>query len=257
MDQVNLSLRFNVGSCEYSRATSDPFFAVVTLLFPYVDAPTYRKGPEVIGKTEMRERTDGGQFPSTVNWSERFKLPFMFGQQQNFSVIIYSNTVRGRDAKPTRKLIGQCQFEIVSLLRAPGNTIAKTIKSGGIVYASIGGPFKNSSKSLLLKVQGRRLQNVGLISQSDPFFELNTKKGQYWELVYRSDYIKNELYPLWDETEISLEKLCGNNLNHPIKLSIADHSKKGTAKPMGEVKTTVNELIIAAKKTKKVVFRSR
>merc|ERR1711976_730451 len=68
-------------------------------------------------------------------------------------------------------------------------------------------------------------------------------RGTEWNVVHRSGRIKNSLNPKWDEEEIELSVLCGGNMDLPLRLSIFDHESSGDHVLMGEIETSVSELI--------------
>lgn len=63
---------------------------------------------------------------------------------------------------------------------------------------------------------------------------------------YISETIKNNLNPEWEPATIELSKLCGGDLDAPIKVSVFDYEKKGGHVAMGSFETTVNDLLQGA-----------
>jgi hypothetical protein len=115
---------------------------------------------------------------------------------------------------------------------------------------------------LRLKMAGKNLKNVeGLFSKSDPFFELSRKLnaagGQTWDNVYRSEHLKNNLNPEWNEAAVELSVLTEGDLDRPITISIYDHESKGNHTPMGEVEITVNGLKAAADHRKPLIVKNK
>ena len=101
---------------------------------------------------------------------------------------------------------------------------------------------------LRLKLKGKNLKNVeGLFSKSDPFFELsrhiNSAGGQIWDNIYRSEDVHNNLNPEWQTCVLELSTLCFGNRQLPIKLEVYDYESSGKHIPMGNVTTTVNDLL--------------
>ncbi len=72
-------------------------------------------------------------------------------------------------------------------------------------------------------------------------------RGTEWNVVHRSEKIKNSLNPKWKEETIDLSVLCGGNVDLPLRLSIYDYESNGKHVPMGEVETSVSGLISASK----------
>lgn len=63
--------------------------------------------------------------------------------------------------------------------------------------------------------------------------------------MYRSEYVKNELSPLWNEARFDLSVLCEGNLQNPLLISVYDHESSGKHVLLGELETTVSEMLSA------------
>lgn len=87
------------------------------------------------------------------------------------------------------------------------------------------------------------------MKKSDPFYEFKRKdvgpRGTEWNIVHRSDKIKNSLNPKWDDESIDLSILCGGNVDLPLSLSIYDYESSGDHVLMGSVETSVSGLVAA------------
>jgi Ca2+-dependent lipid-binding protein len=102
-----------------------------------------------------------------------------------------------------------------------------------------------------LKLKGIKLKNTeGFLRKSDPFFELKTREdsdgvGTSWDSVFRSKTVKDNLSPIWSDAVVSLGTLCHGNMDRPIKICVYDYESSGEHVLMGELETTVNNLVIA------------
>lgn len=74
---------------------------------------------------------------------------------------------------------------------------------------------------------------------------MKMNRGTEWNVVHRSDKIKNSLNPKWAEEEIELSILCGGNVDLPLRLGIYDYESSGDHVPMGEIETSVSKLLEA------------
>jgi Copine/C2 domain len=90
-------------------------------------------------------------------------------------------------------------------------------------------------------------QTDGFFSKSDPFFEvskhISANGGSSWQVIYRSESIKNNLNPTWKEVTLSMTDLCGGDRNLPILISVFDYESNGKHISMGYFQTNVNALI--------------
>ena len=63
-----------------------------------------------------------------------------------------------------------------------------------------------------------------------------------WNVVYRSEFIKDHLNPLWKPTYLDIEKLCYGDLDRELKITVLDHGNNGKHDVIGEYLTTVAAL---------------
>ena len=48
-----------------------------------------------------------------------------------------------------------------------------------------------------------------------------------WDVVYRSEDVRDDLDPVWNQCVIELSFLCGGDFNQPVRVNILDHEKSG------------------------------
>jgi copine 1/2/3 len=212
--------------------TSDPFVVVTSL------ATQPGAKPNVLGKTEV--------IPNSLNphWVKVFVFDYELGTPIKVACNVFDQATKGEN-----KSMGSAVFDIGELLGARGNTKAKKLKGGGTLFANV--RKATGSGTLRLQCKGSKLKNVeGMLSKSDPFFELSRKiaaaGGLTWDNVYRSKPIKNSLNPEWEAAVIDLSTLCGGDLDLPIKLEVYDYESSGKHKAMGSAEMTVKAMQAAA-----------
>lgn len=109
-----------------------------------------------------------------------------------------------------------------------------------------------ASGNLRFQMRGLDIKNIepGLfgLGRSDPFFEISKTDFDYsisyvkWNVVYRSEFIKDHLNPLWKPTYLDIEKLCYGDLDRELKITVLDHGNNGKHDVIGEYLTTVAAL---------------
>ena len=210
------------------KGTSDPF-AVVTKI-----ATSTGSKPEILGKTEVIKNS------LSPMWVKVFSLDYELGTPTRVAINVFDEVRKGEN-----KAMGSAVFDIGELLGARGNTKAKKLQKGGTLFAHV---RKSQGSGLLrLKMKGTKLKNVeGMFGKSDPFFELSRKQdsagGLTWDNVYRSNVVKNNLNPEWDNSIIELATLCDADLDRPILVSVFDFESSGKHVAMGTFETSVNAL---------------
>lgn len=122
--------------------------------------------------------------------------------------------------------------------------VGKKIRSGGTIYCRARQVY--DAGKLVLMLRGLDLKNVeGFLKKSDPFYEISRREGSHWDPVYRSEPVRNNLSPLWDEKKYDLSILCDGNRDMPLRISVYDHESDGKHDFMGALQTSVNELVAA------------
>lgn len=212
------------------KGTSDPF-GVITLL-----SNDRHAHPQILGQTEVVKNSLNPDFTKT------FSIDYELGTPLHILIKLYDKVSKG-DNKP----MGSASFEVGSILGAKGNTKAKSIpKKGGTIYCRIVEAV--SVGSLNLKLSGVKLDNTeGFLRKSDPFYQVTRKdhgpRGTEWNVVHRSEKIKNNLNPNWEEESIDLFTLCNGDLDLKLLLGVYDYESSGKHVLMGQLETTVAALV--------------
>jgi len=211
------------------KGMSDPY-ATVTVF-------SYRShNPKVIGKTEVVKNT------LSPSWIKNFPLDYELGTSMNVVINIFDEVRKGKNIT-----MGSAAIDINKLLGATGNVMAVQMKKGGTIIARLDEP--KGTGTLRLKLSGSKLKNVegGFLGKSDPFFQLMKKRfvttGYEWDPVYKSNVVMDNLNPVWKEDTIQLSALCEGDLDAPLQLVCFDHERDGNHTPMGQVETTVNDIV--------------
>jgi C2 domain/Copine len=63
--------------------------------------------------------------------------------------------------------------------------------------------------------------------------------------VYRSNVLKGNLNPTWNEVTLDLEAICNGDLDRAMKVMVWDHRRGGKHKTMGEFETTMRGFLEA------------
>jgi hypothetical protein len=78
-----------------------------------------------------------------------------------------------------------------------------------------------------------------------------------WTLVYESVYILNTIEPRWASMRIELAALCNGDLDRALKIEIFDRESSGKHQFMGEVLTTVRQLLAFKDRPMVVIEKDR
>ncbi|RUS76350.1 hypothetical protein EGW08_015880, partial [Elysia chlorotica] len=108
--------------------------------------------------------------------------------------------------------------------------------------------IKEGTESVCMTFRATKLDNKDFFGKSDPYLEIMraTQDGS-WQVVHRTEVIKNNLNPSWRPFELSLQTLCGGNRQKSIKIDCYDWDSDGTHDFIGGFTTTFDEMYQATK----------
>jgi len=87
-----------------------------------------------------------------------------------------------------------------------------------------------------------------VLDKSNPYFRLERWDDQSWEVVWKSEVIKDSLSPTWMEARLPLQLLCNDNQTNPLKITIWDYEKHSSSHDlMGFVESSVSDLVTKAR----------
>ena len=198
---------------------------------------------EELGRTEVLECTLNPDWVTTifVDAEAAIFMPFLV-------TILDSN-----EKCDEPKVMAKANFEMTEIFESKGKMQVQEVDGGASVYAHVDKSQQGESKgTFIFHFRGLDIKNVEAgvlgLGRSDPFFEIAKKNADHaagivrWKPVYRSETIHDNLNPFWKEGSISLEELCYNDLDWPLRISIWDWQKKGKHREIGELETNIAEL---------------
>uniref|UniRef100_A0A1A8EXA2 Copine III n=1 Tax=Nothobranchius korthausae TaxID=1143690 RepID=A0A1A8EXA2_9TELE len=78
--------------------------------------------------------------------------------------------------------------------------------------------------------------------KSDPFLEFYKQTETGWQLAHRTEVIKNNLNPTWKPFRISMQSLCGGDVEKLIKVDCYDYNNSGSHDFIGSFQTTLSQI---------------
>ena len=152
-------------------------------------------------------------------------------------------------------IMGEVDIEIGDVLRCQGQEKELTLsRNGGTLYVLATESIQGDTVGIMnCQIRGLDVKNIesGLLGLGavDPYFVIRKKYNDIksglikWCIVYRSEYIHDIINPFWKPFTLDLERLCNNDLNKQLKITIYDQQEYGTDRWLGEVMTSVKELM--------------
>ncbi|CAM9640078.1 unnamed protein product [Scytosiphon promiscuus] len=214
---------------------SDPF-AVVSIGHAKKDGKIKYKE---IGRTETIGNTSDPEF------TKQFILEYSFNEIQHIKVKIYDD-----DRVTDDDGLGKVEFTLGSLMSAPGRSMTEALKerSGRLAKGVMiirGEEVASCADRCKLTVRGIKLPNKdGMFGKSDPFFTVSRlREDENWQQVHKSEVVMNDLNPLWQAQDMSVQALCNADYLRPLRVEIWDWDRDGDHDCMGRVMTNLQSLL--------------
>uniref|UniRef100_A0A671YM90 Copine I n=1 Tax=Sparus aurata TaxID=8175 RepID=A0A671YM90_SPAAU len=173
-----------------------------------------------LGRTERLNNT------SSPSFSQRLRIDYHFETVQNLKFGIYDIDNSSADLGDDDYL-GGVELTLGQIVSSKTISRPLQLKKG-----------KPAGKGTITDTFGK----------SDPFLEF-FKKGDdgKWQLVHRTEVVKNNLSPTWRKFTVPLQTFCSSDLDRPLKVDCSDHDSDGSHDLIGSFTTKASDL-------QKVVF---
>uniref|UniRef100_A0A4W6CM90 Copine-3 n=1 Tax=Lates calcarifer TaxID=8187 RepID=A0A4W6CM90_LATCA len=182
-----------------------------------------------LGRTERLKNT------SSPSFSQRLRLDYHFETVQNLKLGVYdidnSTSDLGDD-----DYLGGVELTLGQIVSSKTVTRPLELKKG-----------KPAGKGTITMAACCLLSVQDTFGKSDPFLEI-FKQGDdgKWQLVHRTEVVKNNLNPCWKKFCVPLQTFCSSDLERPLKVDCSDHDSDGSHDLIGSFTTKVSELQKAA-----------
>jgi hypothetical protein len=202
-------------------------------------------------------RTEVSRACVNPTFKHRFRLEYVFHEEQTFVLRIYDEDLRYATDLKEHDYLGGCMFTLGQLMGAKGCALAKRLGREKAFMIVIGEEILETREVLEFRFSCQDLvKERNLIDQSKvleicrPYFRLErlNKDDQSWEVVWKSEVLKDTLDPTWMHARLPLQLLCHDDQSNPLKITIWDYEKHSTTHDLlGFVESTVAEIVEKAK----------
>ncbi|XP_073732206.1 copine-1 isoform X2 [Misgurnus anguillicaudatus] len=196
-------------------------------------------------EVDRTERIKNCQDPE---FSKKFLIDYYFEKVQKLKFGVYDIDNKSVDLKDDDFLGGfECTLgQIVSSRKLTRPLQLKANKPAGKGAITITADEVRDNRAIVLEIEAKNLDKKDLFGKSDPFLEF-FKQGEdgKWQLVYRTEVIKNNLNPSWKKFTVSLHTFCNGDINKPIKVTCYDKDEDTSSDMIGEFTCTTAKLLEA------------
>jgi hypothetical protein len=197
-------------------------------------------GPEVkLGQTEKAKD----------NLNPRFATPVVVDYQ--FELVQKLRFLVGDVDDHQTEMIGAYNCTLGDIVGAKGQQTTVNLKMHHMRYRQASmtvraEEVKGANMNLFFQFGGSKLDKKdGPFSKSDPYFTINkTNPDSTTTLVYKSDYIKQTLDPVWKPFMLPLSHICGGDYKRPLIIEVWDWDKHSSHDLIGIVNTTAEQLLV-------------
>jgi hypothetical protein len=222
--------------------------------------PTFINGmpSKLPGRQEREEgRTEVARNCVNPTFKHRFRLEYAFHEEQTYVLRVYDEDLRYATDLKEHDYLGGCVFTLGQLMGAQGCALAKrlgreksymVVKAEEIVESRDVLEFRFSCQDLV-KEQSI-IDQSKVLDQCRPYFRLErlNKDDQSWEIVWKSEVLKDTIDPTWQVARLPLQLLCNDDQNNPLKVTVWDYEKHSSSHDLlGFVESTVAEIVEKAK----------
>ncbi|XP_048877683.1 copine-3-like isoform X2 [Brienomyrus brachyistius] len=194
--------------------------------------------------TEL-DRTERIKNCQDPEFSKKLLVDYYFEKVQNLQFGVYDIDNKSVDLGDDDYLGGlECSLgQVVSSKKITRPLQLKKGKPAGKGTITITAEEIKDNRVIVLEIEAQGLDKKDLFGKSDPFLEF-FKQGEdgKWQLVHRTEVIKNNLNPSWKKFTVSLQTFCSSDMNKPIKVHCSDYDSDGSHDLIGIFQTNVTEL---------------
>uniref|UniRef100_F6RP23 Copine-3 n=1 Tax=Xenopus tropicalis TaxID=8364 RepID=F6RP23_XENTR len=192
-----------------------------------------------IGRTERIKNCLNPKF------SQKFLVDYYFEVVQKLKFGIYDIDNKTVDLGDD-DFLGEFECTLGQIVASKNLTRPLVLKNGrpaGKGSITISAEEVKDNRVILFEAEARKLDNKDFFGKSDPYLEFHkqTENGR-WQMVHRTEVIKNNLNPVWRPFKIPLQSLCNGDMEKPIRVECYDYDDDGSHDLIGIFETTMSKL---------------
>uniref|UniRef100_A0A8C5B5W6 Copine-3 n=1 Tax=Gadus morhua TaxID=8049 RepID=A0A8C5B5W6_GADMO len=200
---------------------------------------------EEVGRTERVKNCDSPAF------SQRLKVDYHFETVQKLKLAVYDIDNKSVDLKDD-DFLGGVELTLGQIVASKTVTRPLQLKTTkpagkGTITVSVTAEEIKDKRAIVLELEAKNLDKKDLFGKSDPFLEFYKQgAGGEWQLVYRTEVVKNNLNPSWKKFTLSLQTFCSGDLDAPLKVNCLDSDSDGSHDLIGSFTAKVSDFQKAA-----------
>ncbi|XP_055892331.1 copine-3-like [Biomphalaria glabrata] len=196
-----------------------------------------------VGRTEILRNTLDPAFTQTI------PVEYHFEAVQQVRIRIYDVDNATKKLKDD-DFLGQVKCTLAQIVcsspfTSPLYTKHKQQITNSVITV-VAEEVKVNKEIAMFRFSAKQLDNKDFLSKSDPFLEISRLLPDgTWQVIYRTEVVKNNLHPEWRAFNLDLPTLCSGDWSKPIRLTVFDSDKNGSYDLIGGATTSMSEMIKA------------
>uniref|UniRef100_A0A3P8W157 Copine-3 n=1 Tax=Cynoglossus semilaevis TaxID=244447 RepID=A0A3P8W157_CYNSE len=191
-----------------------------------------------LGRTEIIKNSLNPSFSKT------FIIDYYFEMVQKLKFDVYdidSDDCSLQDADFLGQL--ECTLgQIVSSQKLTRPLVMRDKTPAGKGTITICAEERTDNRAVEFEIAARKLDKKDFFGKSDPFLEFYKQTGSGWQLAHRTEVVKNNLNPSWKKFRVSMQALCGGDVEKTIKVDCYDYNNSGSHEIIGSFQATLCQI---------------
>lgn len=203
------------------------------------------------GRWEEVGRTENVKNSLDPRFSRSFTVSYYFEEVQKLQIAVY-DIDNATPQLTDDDFLGYVETTLGQLVSNSPYTKPLLLRNGhragnGVITVRTE-ELKEGSETVSMTFHAKKLEKKDFLGKSDPYLEVQraTMDGS-WQVVHRTEVIKNNLNPSWRPFELPMHILCGGNRKQNIKFDVYDWDNDGSHDYIGGFTATLDEMLQASR----------
>ncbi|KAM5156591.1 copine-3-like [Mantella aurantiaca] len=178
-------------------------------------------------------------------FAKKFMIDYYFEIVQKVKFAVYDIDNKTYDLGDD-DFLGECECtlgQIVSSRRLTKPLVMKNGRPAAKGTITIFAEEIKDNRVVQFEAEARKLDNKDFFGKSDPYLEFYRQADDgRWQMVHRTEVVKNNLNPVWRPFKIPLRSLCNGDMEKPIRVECYDYDNDGSHDLIGIFQTNMSKL---------------
>ncbi|XP_005099802.1 copine-3 [Aplysia californica] len=195
-------------------------------------------------------RTENVQNCLDPKFAKALRVDYFFEEVQKIKLAVY-DVDNSTPSLSDDDFLGAVECTLGQLVSNSPYTKPLLLKNGkkagqGIITVRTE-EVQEGGEMVQISFRAKKLDNKDFMGKSDPYLEIQkpTIDGG-WQIIHRTEVVKNNLNPTWRTVSLSVQSLCAGNKMQPIKIDCYDWDSDGTHDYIGGFTTNLDDMMKAA-----------